>query len=190
MTTGRINQVNGGTNKKLEPTIGFLRARLRSAHRPPRNERGPPLVYGNFRESRLSFPTVVRGAVPRTLDRRTRSVSSRQRSTPIEIADFTPRSRAKSRGPPRDSPRDRRDLAHTTDTRSRGAEGQGIAPFHGASLGKSSAPESGRPDCRIRQDARPGRDSHMAIALNEHPWGTQRKTARSPEPITRRITRY
>ena len=60
-----------------------------------------------------------------------------------------------------------------------------IAPFHGASLGKSSAPESGRPDCRIRQNARPGRDSHMAIAYEGHQGYSQRpRTAPDAQPHT------
>ena len=40
MTTGRINQVNGGTNKILGPAIWFYAyARLRSVHTARRNER-------------------------------------------------------------------------------------------------------------------------------------------------------
>ena len=70
MTTGRINQVNGGTNKKLEPTIGFLRARLRSAHRPPKRT-GTAVGLRQFsRESPLFSHRGQRGSAshPRPTD--------------------------------------------------------------------------------------------------------------------------
>merc|ERR1712243_74424 len=64
MTTGRINQVNGGIHRENRPITRVNR------HGGPK---GPAFDMRDSR--RLSIPTVAGGAVPRTLGRRTRSVS-------------------------------------------------------------------------------------------------------------------
>ena len=154
MTTGRINQVNGGASTRLRP---FLAGQHRGPTLPPASKQ-----HFLFRsESRLSFPTVARGAVPRTLGRRTRSVSSQKRSTPTRL-EFLPPS-SEERGTAREGgPRVAKGSYTPAPTEDPAGE-QGIAPFSSIARGRST-PESCYPLIHIRRDERAGRDSEIAGA--------------------------
>ena len=86
MTTGRINQVNGA----VVETVHLV---LRETDDPER----PSVRSRVRRESRLSVPTVAGGAVPRTLGRRTRSVS---RFDTLHTDRLAEARRVKNQGPP------------------------------------------------------------------------------------------
>ena len=75
MTTGRINQVSGGSF--VNESIRFRGRATRRGRARERTLITHPRTHSlrHKKRRRLSIPTVARGAVPRTLGRRTRSVS-------------------------------------------------------------------------------------------------------------------
>ena len=123
MTTGRINQVNGGTNE-LGPAIRFLRARLRSAHRPPRGEREPPLVDGNFMRVASLFPPWPEGQclAPSTDGRGPSRADNASRRLRLQIL---PRALGRKAGDRREAVRETKGISHTPPTLGHRGRGTG-----------------------------------------------------------------
>ena len=154
MTTGRINQVNGGASTRLRP---FLAGQHRGPTSPPASKQH----FFSVRRVASHFPPWPEGqCLAPSADGRG---PSRAKNAPRRRGWNFSRPRAKNGGPPAKAVRAWQRGSYTPAPTEDPAGEQGIAPFSSIARGRST-PESCYPLIHIRRDERAGRDSEIAGA--------------------------